>query len=440
MKTKEPKRSLHRHIRQVSTWSLSKSTQLQVSTCSPSKPTQSPDKCQPAHRPSPHSYQNSVHMFTVQAHTVTRQVSTCSPSKPTQSQKSTCSPSKPTQSPDKCPHAHHPSPHSHQTSVHMLTIQAHTVTRQVSTCSPCKPTQSPDKCLHAHHSSPHSRKCQPAHHPSPHSHKCPHAHCPSPHSHKCPHTHCPSPHSQKKSVHMLIVQAHTVTSVHMLTVQAHTVKRKVSTCSPSPHSRKCQPAHCPSPQSQASTCSPSKLTQSPDECPLTHCLSPQSPDECPPTHHPSPQSLNRCPHAQRPCPHSHQTSVHMLTVHSPSQLVLFLGLFRSCRYRGEEASSSPVARVICNRHVIGAYRWSISLLLLLVTYIQCYSPLSSRLTVLLSYMVVNEWLAFHSAFLNIHWGSVLTALFGCYMAGAMWNCCHLGTHCVHHTTMHHETS
>ena len=26
------------------------------------------------------------------------------------------------------------------------------------------------------------------------------------------------------------------------------------------------------------------------------------------------------------------------------------------------------------------------------------------------------------------------------MAGATWNCCHLGTFCVHHTTMHHVTS
>ena len=26
------------------------------------------------------------------------------------------------------------------------------------------------------------------------------------------------------------------------------------------------------------------------------------------------------------------------------------------------------------------------------------------------------------------------------MAGATWNCCHLGAFCVHHTTMHHVTS
>ena len=30
-------------------------------------------------------------------------------------------------------------------------------------------------------------------------------------------------------------------------------------------------------------------------------------------------------------------------------------------------------------------------------------------------------------FLNIHWSSVLTVLFDCYLAGATWNCCHPGT-------------
>ena len=35
---------------------------------------------------------------------------------------------------------------------------------------------------------------------------------------------------------------------------------------------------------------------------------------------------------------------------------------------------------------------------------------------------------------------VFTSLFGCYMAGAILNCCHLGAFCVHHTTMHHMTS
>ena len=42
--------------------------------------------------------------------------------------------------------------------------------------------------------------------------------------------------------------------------------------------------------------------------------------------------------------------------------------------------------------------------------------------------------------LNICQSGVLTALIGWYMAGAMWNCCCLGTFFVNHTTMHHVTS
>ena len=42
--------------------------------------------------------------------------------------------------------------------------------------------------------------------------------------------------------------------------------------------------------------------------------------------------------------------------------------------------------------------------------------------------------------MNTHRNGVLTALFVCYMADARWNCCRLGTFCVHHTTMHHSTS
>ena len=42
--------------------------------------------------------------------------------------------------------------------------------------------------------------------------------------------------------------------------------------------------------------------------------------------------------------------------------------------------------------------------------------------------------------LNIHRSDGLIALFGCYMAGATWNCCHLSVFCVPHTVMHHATS
>ena len=41
----------------------------------------------------------------------------------------------------------------------------------------------------------------------------------------------------------------------------------------------------------------------------------------------------------------------------------------------------------------------------------------------------------HSTFLKFHWSSVVSVLSGCYMAGAKWNCCHLGT-CFEYTTPH----
>ena len=37
--------------------------------------------------------------------------------------------------------------------------------------------------------------------------------------------------------------------------------------------------------------------------------------------------------------------------------------------------------------------------------------------------------------LNIHASGVAAALFGCYIAGATRNCCHVGAFCVHHTTI-----
>ena len=94
---------------------------------------------------------------------------------------------------------------------------------------------------------------------------------------------------------------------------------------------------------------------------------------------------------------------------------------------------------------LGSYSISLAelLLLLLITFIQCYSPLSSRLTHHCTLVACDfKWVTvtFYSVFLNIHRSGVLTALFGCYIAGAMWNCCHLSAFCVHHTTMHHVTS
>ena len=43
--------------------------------------------------------------------------------------------------------------------------------------------------------------------------------------------------------------------------------------------------------------------------------------------------------------------------------------------------------------------------------------------------------SFLSRVLSIHKGCVRTALFGCYLAGATLNCCHLGAVCLNYTTM-----
>ena len=40
--------------------------------------------------------------------------------------------------------------------------------------------------------------------------------------------------------------------------------------------------------------------------------------------------------------------------------------------------------------------------------------------------VTSVVVVFYSAFFNTHRNGVLTALFGCYMAGGAWNCCRLG--------------
>ena len=58
-------------------------------------------------------------------------------------------------------------------------------------------------------------------------------------------------------------------------------------------------------------------------------------------------------------------------------------------------------------------------------------PPTSRLTALLLQVILNEWLSLLLRILDIHWSCVLTMLFGCYMAGAAWNCCHLDAHSVY---------
>ena len=47
------------------------------------------------------------------------------------------------------------------------------------------------------------------------------------------------------------------------------------------------------------------------------------------------------------------------------------------------------------------------------------------------YMPFSMSVAFRSALLNIHQSSVLTVLFGCYMAGATRKCCRLGARSVY---------
>ena len=46
---------------------------------------------------------------------------------------------------------------------------------------------------------------------------------------------------------------------------------------------------------------------------------------------------------------------------------------------------------------------------------------------------MNDYLLIALFVVNIHRNDVLTALFGCYLDGATWNCCRPGAFCVHHT-------
>ena len=71
---------------------------------------------------------------------------------------------------------------------------------------------------------------------------------------------------------------------------------------------------------------------------------------------------------------------------------------------------------------------------------RCSAILCSRADSLCSHVILYEWLAFYGTFLNIDWSAILTVLFDCYMAGAAWNCCHLGAFCVYRTIMHYVKS
>ena len=67
----------------------------------------------------------------------------------------------------------------------------------------------------------------------------------------------------------------------------------------------------------------------------------------------------------------------------------------------------------------------------------CSTILRSRADSLCSHVTLHEWLAFYSAFF---WTPPKWCTYSSGMAGATWNCCHLGAFCVHRTPMHHVTS
>ena len=67
----------------------------------------------------------------------------------------------------------------------------------------------------------------------------------------------------------------------------------------------------------------------------------------------------------------------------------------------------------------------------------CSAILQSWADSLCLHVILREWLAAFFFFIMRFW--ISTAV-GTGMAGATWNCCHLGGFCVHHTTMHCVTS
>ena len=83
------------------------------------------------------------------------------------------------------------------------------------------------------------------------------------------------------------------------------------------------------------------------------------------------------------------------------------------------------------------------ILLLLIDFIWHYSLilygtiLCPRADSLHSHVILHEWLAFMQ---RVFQEPLKWCTYSSGMAGATWNCCHLGAFCVHHTTMHHVTS
>ena len=82
--------------------------------------------------------------------------------------------------------------------------------------------------------------------------------------------------------------------------------------------------------------------------------------------------------------------------------------------------------VFCGHIHISGATWLISDLLIEHFYI--FSALEQTAI----FACDSEWvISFLWFILNIHWSGVLTVLFDCYMAGAVWNCCHLGARSVY---------
>ena len=74
-------------------------------------------------------------------------------------------------------------------------------------------------------------------------------------------------------------------------------------------------------------------------------------------------------------------------------------------------------------------------MMMMVAFIQRYSPLPSRLTVL---ACDSTWVT--SFLLRIFEYLPKWYIYSAGVAGATWNCSRLDAFCVHHTTMHHVTS
>ena len=111
---------------------------------------------------------------------------------------------------------------------------------------------------------------------------------------------------------------------------------------------------------------------------------------------------------------------------------------RTAAGRGSGNEKNPIINVVALLHHMSKCTHYILMMRTAFIYSAILSSWADSLLVACDSKLVT--VAFYSAFLNTRWSGVCTALFGCYMAGVTWNCCHLGTFCVQHTAMHHVTS